>query len=364
MDKFSALDIKYLKIALKLAKKGLGKTFPNPIVGCVIVKNAKIIGQGYHHKAGLPHAEVEAITSAKSPTKGATLYVNLEPCSHFGKTPPCADAIIKAGIVRVVCCTTDPNPKVSGKGIKKLRQAGIKVSVGSLSSEAEILNEAFFTFQKKRRPFVAIKFASSLDGKIATNFFDSKWITNAEARNFARNLRGQYQAVLVGINTVIRDDPHLGSGIKGAQDPIRIILDSKLRIPLSSQVLRDNNVLIVTTKLAQKAKYKRLVKLGVPMFICPGKNISLPVLMKELARRQIISIFVEGGGEVLGSFVDSGFVDKAYIFQAPIIIGGKNAVSAVGGQGAVKINSALRLKNIIRKNFGDNSLITGYIVNK
>ena len=361
MNQFSVKDVTHLKTALSLAKKGLGLTFPNPMVGAVIVKNGKVVGKGYHHKAGLPHAVIEALNNAKGSVKGATLYVNLEPCSHFGKTPPCADAIIKAGIAGVVCCTQDPNPKVSGNGIKKLRRAGIKVWVGILADEAETLNEAFFTFQKKHRPFVAIKFASSLDGKIATHSHDSKWITNGQARDFSRKLRGQYQAVVVGINTVVHDNPNLGSGLSVGREPIRIILDSTLRIPLTSKILRDNNVLIVTTKSADKIKYKRLMNRGTPLFTCPGKNISLPLLMKELARREIISIFVEGGGAVLGSFVDSGLVDKAYIFQAPIIIGGNNSVSAVGGKGAAKINQALRLKNITRKNFGDNSLITGYV---
>ena len=363
MDKFSNADISYLKASLALAKKAGALAFPNPMVGAVIVKRGKIIGRGYFKKFGSPHAEVEALRAAKTSVAGATLYVNLEPHCFYGKTPPCTEAIIKARISRVVCCTKDPNPKVSGNGIKILKQAGIDVSVGALSKEAEKLNEAFFTSQKKHRPFVAIKFASSLDGKIATSTGDSKWITNQQARNFARNIRNEYQAILVGINTVISDDPNLGSGIKGGHDPIRIILDSKLRVPLKSQVLRDNNVLIVTTKMADKIKYKRLINRGIGIFVCAGKNISLSLLIKELSRRGIISIFVEGGGEVLGSFVDSNLVDKAYIFQAPIIIGGKTAISAVAGKGAAKISRALRLKNITKKSFGDNTLTIGYIAN-
>src|SRR3989344_2010898 len=225
-------NIKFLKETLKLAKKGLGKVNPNPMVGAVIVKNNKIIGKGYHKKFGYPHAEIEALKNCQQNPKGATLYVNLEPCSHFGKTPPCADAIIKAGIKKVVCCTQDPNPKALGK-------TGIEISFGLLEQEARQLNEAFFTFHEKKRPFIAIKFAASLDGKIATQRGDSKWITNEKARKYSRALRKQYQAVLVGINTVLKDNPHLG-------DSLRIILGSK--IPKNSQVLRNKNILIINPK--------------------------------------------------------------------------------------------------------------------
>ncbi len=361
MRNYSPADIGYLKMALKSAKKGLGSTFPNPMVGCVIVKNGRIIGQGHHHKAGLPHAEIEALNNAKTDVKGATLYVNLEPCSHYGKTPPCADAIIKAKIARVVCCALDPNPKVSGNGVKKLRAAGIKVSLGALEREAEILNETFFKFQRTGCPFVAIKFAASLDGKIATRSFDSRWITNRQARNFARNLRSQYQSILVGVNTIIRDNPSLGANLSGKPDPLRIILDSKLRIPLKSRVLRDNNVLIVTTNRASQKKYAELGRRGIPIFKYAGKTISIPKVLKELARREITSVFVEGGGQTLGSFVDARLIDKVYAFHAPLLIGGQNATGAVAGQGAAEILNALRLNKIKRKNFGDNTLIIGYV---
>lgn len=350
-------DIVYIKEALRLAKKGLGKTFPNPMVGAVIVKNNTIIAKGYHQKAGLAHAEIEAIRHTRRPLAsltGATLYVNLEPCSHFGKTPPCTKEIIKAGIKRVVCATLDPNPKVQGKGIIELRKAGIRVASGVLEHEAQILNEHFFFFHTKKRPFITIKFAASLDGKIATKAYDAEWITNEKARLFARQIRTQYQAILVGINTVIRDNPHLGT-------QTRIILDSHLRIPLESNVLRDTNVLIATTKSADKEKKDLLEKKGATVITFTEKNIPLKSLIDELARREIISVFVEGGGQVLGSFIDEKLVDKVYAFHAPILIGGEKGVNAVQGKGARKINEAVRLKNVKLKTFDDNILTIGYV---
>ncbi|MEK6565769.1 MAG: bifunctional diaminohydroxyphosphoribosylaminopyrimidine deaminase/5-amino-6-(5-phosphoribosylamino)uracil reductase RibD, partial [Bacteroidota bacterium] len=267
MNRITPQDIVFLKTALRLAKKGLGWTFPNPMVGAVVVKRGKVIGQGYHRRAGLPHAEIEALRATVGSARGATLYVNLEPCSHYGRTPPCVDAIVKAGISKVVCCTPDPNPKVCGTAIKRLRQAGINVSVGGLAEEAESLNEAFFAFHHQHRPFIAIKFAASLDGKIATSSHDSHWITNEQARNFARNLRRQYQAVLVGINTILRDNPHLGVRAPGKPDPLRIVLDSTLRLPMTSQVLRDKNVLIFTTRRVNPTKCQQLIRKGISLIV-------------------------------------------------------------------------------------------------
>ncbi len=333
------------------------------MVGALVVKRDKVIGQGYHHRAGLPHAEIEALRATVGSARGATLYVNLEPCSHYGRTPPCVDAIVKAGITRVVCCTPDPNPKVCSRAIKRLRQAGVSVSVGGLVEEAESLNEAFFAFHHQHRPFIAIKFAASLDGKIATSSHDSQWITNEQARNFARNLRRQYQAVLVGINTILRDNPHLGVRAPGKPDPLRIVLDSTLRLPMTSQVLRDKNALIFTTRRGNPTKRQQLIRKGISLVVSPRDFISLRTVMKELARREIISIFVEGGGTVLGSLVDAGLVDKVYAFYAPILIGGKTAVSAVGGEGAPILSRALRLTKVFKKTFGDNILIGGYTAN-
>jgi diaminohydroxyphosphoribosylaminopyrimidine deaminase / 5-amino-6-(5-phosphoribosylamino)uracil reductase len=356
-----SLDTLYVKQALKLAKKGLGKTNPNPMVGAVIVRGDSVIGSGYHHQAGKAHAEIEALRSIKGTASGATLYVNLEPCSHQGRTPSCVEAILAAGVSRVVCSTLDPNPLVSGSGVARLRASGIQVSVGTLSKQARTLNEAFFGFHENHRPFVAIKFAASLDGKIATASHDSKWITSEKARQYARILRSQYQAVMVGVNTVIHDDPHLGARQPGKTDPLRIILDSSLRMPLKSQALRDSNVLIVTTRRASKAKQKALTERGIPIFICKGDNILLPEVMKELVQREIISVLVEGGGAILGSFVDSRLVDKVYAFYGPLIIGGTESVAAIAGHGASSISQSLRLTDRAHKKLNDTFLISGYI---
>lgn len=341
--------------------KGTGWTNPNPLVGAVVVKNWKIIGYGYHHRIGLEHAEIEAINSVKGNIQGASLYVNLEPCIHYGRTPPCVDQILQSGINRVVCSTIDPNPKVNGMGINKLREAGIDMEVGMLADEARRLNEAYFTFHEKKRPFIALKFASSLDGKIATYTGDSKWITNDKARSFARNLRSQYQAVMVGINTILRDDPHLGVRIKVKKDPLRIILDSELKISLDSQVLRDENVLIFTTERADKERLKILKKKGITVISCGRGKIEISKILSELSKREIISVLVEGGSKILGSFIDERLFDKVYAFFAPIIIGGEKTIPAIGGQGVETVKKALRLKDVDFKKFGDNILTVGYL---
>ena len=360
MNNFSQKDKIFIKEALRLAKKAEGRTNPNPMVGTVIVINGEVIGKGYHQKVGLPHAEIEALNSVKGSVKGATLYVNLEPCIHYGRTPPCVDQILQSGINRVICSIIDPNPKVNGMGIKKLKEAGIDVEVGMLADEARRVNEAFFTFHEKKRPFIALKFAASLDGKIATKTGDSKWITNEKARSFARNLRSQYQAILVGINTILRDDPHLGVRMKGKKDPLRIVLDSKLRIPLNSLVLRDNNILIVVTKAADQNKKEKLQSQGIEIIEYENKMISLRKLLEDLYKREIISVLVEGGGSVLGSFLDERMVDKVYAFQAPLLIGGEKAVTAIGGEGINTIIEAAKLKNVTFKRFDDNWLTIGY----
>lgn len=332
----------YIRQTLKLAKKAAGWTNPNPMVGAIIVKKGKIIGQGHHHRVGLPHAEIEALHSAKESVKGSTLYVNLEPCSHYGRTPPCVDALLTSGINKVVCSTLDPNPHVHGKGVTALRKAGIDVSVGLLEKETRSLNEAFFTFHEKKRPFVAIKFAASLDGAIATKTGDSKWITSEKARRVARTLRSNYQAVLVGIHTVLQDNPHLGSQTKRGKDPLRIIIDPLLKIPFAAHVLRDTNVLIMTTARANDKKRRLLEEKGMQMSIFQGGLIRIDDLLSDLYKRNIISVFVEGGGETIGHFVDALLVDRVYAFYEPIVIGGTTSIHAVGGQGVATIAKSLR----------------------
>lgn len=355
------MDEYFIKKTFSLAEKGLSWTNPNPLVGAVIVKDNKVIGEGFHHKAGLPHAEIEALKSLKEDAKGACLYTSLEPCVHFDKrTPPCTEAIIKSGIKRVVCANLDPNPKVNGRGVKRLRSFGIEVRVGVLKGKGARLNEAFFTYHSKKRPFIGLKFAQSLDGKIATKTGDSKWVTNEKARNFARQLRLYYQAILVGINTVLRDDPNLGVRIKGKKDPLRIILDNKLKVPPGSQVLRDRNVLVATTVKADKRKLRILEDKGIEVVVFDGDRVPLNKLLGELYKKEIISVLVEGGSEVLGSFFDAGLTDKVHAFIAPMVIGGRDAVNSVAGEGVSKIKDALKINDILLKKFDDNLLITGY----
>lgn len=355
-------DLKFLKLTLRLAEKGRGFVNPNPMVGAVLVKNGKIIGKGYHKKYGSPHAEVEAFKDAKESTNGATLYVSLEPCSHLWKnTPPCVPAVISSGVTRVVCCTKDPNPKVFGQGIEQLESAGIKVEFGGLEKEAETLNEAFFYFQRHQRPFVAIKFACSLDGRIATYSHDSKWITNEKARDYAREIRGQFQAIMVGTNTILKDNPNLGAK-KGQRDPLRVILDRELKIKLSTQVYRDNNVIVFTSKAGKKIEQLR--SKGIEVILLNKKDISIARVIKELVKRKIISLFVEGGAGIHGSFVDSRLADKFYVFFSPVIIGGEKSLSAIGGKGVEKVRDALRLKNISIKYFEDNWMIKGETAEK
>lgn len=355
-------DERFMGMCLRLARKAKGRTNPNPMVGAVLVKNGKIIGYGYHRRFGGPHAEVEAIRSARVPVDGATLYVNLEPCCHTGKTPPCTDAIRSSGITRVICAMRDPNPLVSGNGFSLLCKAGIDVQTGVSETDARHLNETFITYHEKKRPFVAIKFAASLDGKIATKTGDSKWITDEKARMFARSLRGQYQAVLVGINTILSDDPHLGTRSRGKRDPLRIILDSRLRIPIKANALRDSNVLVITSRNADKEKMAQLTAMNIPLLQLNETVMLVPKILSELYNRRIISILVEGGGSILGSFTDAKLVDKVYAFHSPVLIGGCRAVSAIEGEGAESIATAIHLTRIKRKIFTDSMLTVGYPV--
>lgn len=357
---FSLADEKFMKRALSLAEKGRGFVSPNPPVGCVIVKNGKIAASGWHRKFGFPHAEIEALKKTGAKAKGATMYVNLEPCAHFGKTPPCAAAIIESGIKRVVVAMKDPNPLVNGRGIKILKKSGVRVAIGCLKNEAEELNEVFIKYIVKEEPFVALKAAMSLDGKIATKTGDSKWITSDSSRKFVKNLRDKYDAVLVGIETVLKDNPRLcGSNT----EPLRVILDSKLRIPLAAKVLRNKKVLIFTTKKAPRKKIGILQKKGFKIKIFP-ENIRIVPLLHFLGKQNISSVLVEGGSEIFGSFFDAKSVDKIYWFVAPKIIGGINAKPAVSGQGVNLLRKAAFISNLKILKSGDDCLFIGYPVFK
>lgn len=358
-------DQKFMGLALKLAKKGLGWTNPHPMVGAVIVKNGKVIAKGYHHKFGEDHAEMDALKNAKTDVGGATMYVTLEPChlpyDLHGPRVPCTEIIGKAGIKTVHIAALDSNPEVVGAGRKVLEKMRVKTTLGALGLEALKLNEAYHHFMNKKRPFVAIQFGASLDGKIATYTGDSKWINNEKARDFGHRLRGYYQAILVGINTVIADDPNLGTRTKGLKDPLRIILDPSLKISFKSQVLMDGNALIITTDQAPQAKLDLLKNRGIKVLIFKGRKIPVEDLLSKLKELKIISVFVEGGGTTLGHFVDEKLVDKVYAFYGPVIIGGENAVSAIGGKGAETLKQALHLENIEIKRFKNDFLISGLL---
>ncbi len=345
------MDRKYMALALKLAEKG--RPSPNPKVGAVVVKNGKIIGKGYHKRAGEPHAEVNALQGINA--EGATLYVNLEPCSHYGKTPPCTDLIIASGITRVVCAMKDPNPQVHG--IKALREHGIEVEVGLMGKEARKINEKFIKYITENTPFVTLKCAMSLDGKIACNSGDSKWITNEKSREYARRLRGEYDAILVGINTVLEDDPGLKA--ENGKDPLRVILDSTLRAPVNAKVLSDSNILIATTERYDKKK-RKILKKKASIWVCGTERVDLKELIKMLGKKGITSILIEGGSEVHASAVKEKIVDKFLFFVAPKLITGRNAKGPIGGEGIETMNEVILLKNCELKKFGGDILIEAY----
>ena len=353
--------------ALELAAKAKGKTSPNPMVGAVIVQGHRIIAEGFHKKAGTPHAEIVALRKAGSKAKGATMFVTLEPCCHTKKrTPPCTKAIIAAGISKVIIAATDPNPSVSGKGIKELRAAGIETEVGVLRSEAKVLNEAFNKFITTKEPFVLLKIAQSLDGKIATSKGESKWITGKNARIHVHQLRNDLDAVLVGIGTVAKDNPSLDCRLRGGKNPFRVIVDSSLKIRPGSKVLgyNDNKTIIATTKKASEAKIKRLRASGVTVLVIKSKagRVDLKSLIKELGKLDITGVMIEGGSSIASSAISAGIVDKVMFFVAPKIIGGTNSISSIGGKSPALLGNAVQLKNMKSTAAGDDILIEGYPV--
>ena len=340
-----------MALALKLAERG--RPSPNPKVGAVVVKNGKIIGKGYHKRAGGPHAEVNALQGINA--EGATLYVNLEPCSHYGKTPPCTDLIVASGITRVVCAMKDPNPQVHG--IKVLREHGINVEVGLMDGEARKINEKFIKYITENTPFVTLKCAMSLDGKIACNSGDSKWITNEKSREYTHRLRGEYDAILVGINTVLEDDPGLKA--KNGKDPLRVILDSTLRTPADAKVLSDSNILIATTEGYDKKK-REILKKKARIWVCGTERVDLKELIKMLGKKGVTSVLIEGGSEVHASAVKEKIVDKFLFFIAPKLITGRNAKGPIGGEGIETMEEAILLKDLTIKRFGEDILIEAY----
>lgn len=350
-------DEKFMRRALRLAIKGESWTNPNPLVGAVLVKNNKIVGEGFHKKFSETHAEVNAIANAGKDAKGSTLLVNLEPCSHHGNTPPCTDAIINAGIKKVVYSSADPAQK---KSSKILADAGIEIVPGILRTESDFLNRKFLYFYEHKLPYITVKFAVSLDGKLASKTYDSKWITNDQARKYARSLRAGHQAILIGSNTVLRDDPHLGVKVKNKKDPLRIVLDTELKTPIDSKVCRDSNAVIFTGRKASGTKIKKFSDKNITVHKSGSKKVEIEEVLKYLANQKIVSVLVEGGGEVIGSFADNKMINELYVFYAPIIIGGDKARS-VSGAGIGKIQEALKIKNPKVRKFDDNFLIYGLV---
>jgi diaminohydroxyphosphoribosylaminopyrimidine deaminase/5-amino-6-(5-phosphoribosylamino)uracil reductase len=376
-------DSSFIRLALQLARRGYGATSPNPLVGAVLVKGGKIIGRGWHRRAGLPHAEIEALLDAKKNNfnpRGATLYVTLEPCSTHGRTPPCTEAIISAGIKKVVIGATDPNPIHAGKGFKILRRAGIEIFHGVLSDECTKLNEAFNHWIVHRTPFVTVKAAMTLDGKIATARGESKWITGEKARAHGMKLRQGSDAILVGINTILADDPSLTvrsqkSEARSQNQNLRlrrIILDSMARTPLNAKAVSDEHAAlttIVVSKLAPKMRVANLAK-KVKIIVAPAKKsaigsrqsqIDLRWLLKKLGAENVTSLLVEGGGEVNASFLLGGMAQRVAFFYAPKILGGRDSRKAVAGDGVMNLADAVQLKEIEWRKLGEDLLLTARV---
>jgi diaminohydroxyphosphoribosylaminopyrimidine deaminase/5-amino-6-(5-phosphoribosylamino)uracil reductase len=361
----------YMKKALELARNGWGKTNPNPLVGAVIVKNGEIIAQGFHEALGCAHAEVSAFRNASGDISGGTLYVNLEPCSHYGRTPPCAKAIIASGIKEVVMAMADPNPKVAGKGIQMLKDANINVVVGVMEEEAKKLNEIFIHYITRQRPFVIMKSAMTLDGKIASCSGDSRWVSGENSRRYVHVIRDRVSAIMAGVNTVIQDNPSLTTRLAYGmgRDPVRIIVDSTGRTPLESKVIQSDSkakVIVAATDRILPDREQQLAEHGVQILKTESKNgkVDLNALMQELYKQEIDSVLLEGGGTLNFAAIEAGIVNKVMMFVAPKIIGGSSAVTPVEGAGIQFMRDALALRDISIERFDEDILIEGYVDNK
>lgn len=339
----------YMLRAIELAKQGVGWTSPNPLVGAVIVKDGRIIGEGYHEKYGELHAERNAIKHLKESAEGATIYVTLEPCCHYGKQPPCTRAIVEAGIKKVVIGSRDPNPLVAGKGVRFLRTQGIEVEEDFMREECDALNPVFFHFIQTKRPYIVMKYAMTMDGKIATKTGKSKWITSEQSRKIVHEMRHQYIAVMAGIGTVLKDDPMLNTRIEGKKSPIRIICDSRLQIPLESKICQsaEEYPTMIACAYAEKEKKENLEKLGIQVLEVPQKElpkeeakVDLAKLMEILGEQNIDSILLEGGGTLNESMLRENLVNEVNVFLAPKIFGGREAPSPVGGCGICEVKEA------------------------
>lgn len=359
----------FMESAVSLARLAMGYTSPNPAVGAVVVKDGLVVGMGYTQPAGFEHAEVMALRQARGEARGATMYVTLEPCPHYGRTPPCTQAIIDAGILEVHIALLDPNPVVSGRGVRRLNEAGLKTQVGMCQQKAQEINEAYIKHITTGLPFVVAKFAMSLDGKIATKTGDSKWITREETRKYAHALRHTADAIMVGVNTIVADNPRLtakGCGGRGGiekRQPLRLVVDSKGKVPLNAHIFEPpGEVLLAVAAPFDSAKKEKLTQAGAEVVELParGGSVDIVELLKLLGKREIVTVLVEGGGKLLGSLFDHHLVDKVLAFISPVIIGGREAVS-VGGDGVDSMTQALRLSQVDIKSFGDDILVSGYV---
>jgi diaminohydroxyphosphoribosylaminopyrimidine deaminase/5-amino-6-(5-phosphoribosylamino)uracil reductase len=353
----------YMRLALQLAHGTTGQTGVNPVVGCVIVKDGAIVGMGAHLKMGTGHAEVHALEMAGSQAAGSTAYVTLEPCSHHGRTPPCCDRLIAEKVKRVVVAATDPNPRVAGSGIARLRENGVEVQLGVLAQESMDLNEKFNKFITTRLPFVTLKTASTLDGKIASKSGDSQWITNHESRAYVHTLRHQHQAIMVGVETVLADDPSLTTRLSvSALNPIRIIVDSRLRTPGTARALQQTGrTIILTTEQASEERIILLEEAGAEIIRAGvGPRVDLQEAMKQLAEKEVGSILLEGGGKLNGAMLENRLIDKCYLFYAGLIIGGDQAPANFSFGGFAKMSEAIRLDRLKLEQFSSDWCVIGY----
>ena len=359
-------DTDYMRLALDLAKRGLGWTAPNPMVGAVIVKEGRVIGQGWHARCGEAHAERNALSRCTESPVGATMYVTLEPCCHYGRQPPCTEAILQAGIARVVVGSDDPNPLVAGKGIDILRRAGVEVETGVLKDACDAINQVFFHYIRTKRPYVVMKYAMTLDGKIATRTGASRWITGQAARRRVHQDRHRYSAIMAGVGTVLADDPLLTCRMEGGKNPLRVICDSRLRTPLDSQIVRTaREVPTVVATICQDLSARRPYEAaGCQVWTMPERDghVDLPALMERLGAEQIDSVLLEGGGTLNWAALESGVVQRVQAYIAPKLFGGADARSPVGGLGVEDPAQAVRLRNSTITPLGDDFLLEGEVV--
>lgn len=360
-------DDRFMWMALDLARQGRGRTSPNPMAGAVVVQGSEVVGSGYHQAAGSPHAEIIALDKAGEKARGATLYVNLEPCVHHGRTGPCTEAIIRAGISRVVAAIEDPNPLVSGRGFARLAEADIKIKSGILEQKARQLNEVFIKYIESGLPFVSIKVAMSLDGKIGTSSGESHWITGEKARQFVHRLRDHSDVIMVGIETVLKDNPQLTTRVEGGggKDAVRVVVDSSARLPLDARVIESGSpvrTILAVTEQASPQKCRALQKKGVEIVVLPSKDgrVDLAALLKKLAEQELTSILVEGGGTINYSLLEQSLIDKLFVFIAPLIIGGKESPTAFAGPGIAALKQAWSVEDVELKQFDRDLLLIGY----